>query len=603
MSRTNSYNSSGSSFVKKPGLTSEDSFQETPQTKQSAGKPIVAEAPRRAWYLQLFPKSWPIRLFLATVVLETIIDLAVQGDLYTRLSAISDRESNPEDPSTQIRRTIVYLALFAFAHVFQLALAIEAVWQQNTLQFIFLIIFNLLFFVYSLIQSTEIRKLGADSQSGITSVPVTSLTIISHVVIGISELAFIGLGWQIWKEFGWKVYKFLGADRNIKRIYMHYQIFLSLLRFDFFFSIGFSGQLIAFVLGSDSDRAEYFLTIGALPLGCLILVGGHVAARYENKWMMFGFMIGCVCATVYFTFKLFRIYGIIGEPYKNGTHSLTTFAAVSLLFLILTFVWGCIVMHNFGRGLKEQMSKKHVAGHRRRGTSMTLDNKNFPMTSNPNRMSIEKSLGFPNNSNWFRRALADENFQYFLLSLFWLLNKPIGFALIPFWTFSTFHVATFARSTLIPKFFPPVPNQNGSGTTNPPISKAIQLFIKKYYDPCMRAVSYVEIAIFVRALVGVLIRRNPLLMPIGYGLFLRSRYFQSPFTREAFKNIDAAILQALSNPQVGGSVPQAPTYYTTFKTYLGRLVAPPRATPVPAGATADPSAAQSSGTAANAKAE
>ncbi|KAG8832603.1 hypothetical protein FRC20_001517 [Serendipita sp. 405] len=384
MSRANSYNSSGSSFVKKPGLTSEDSFQDAPQTKQSAEKPIVAEAPRRAWYLQLFPKSWPLRLFLATVVLETIIDLAIQGDIYSRISSIPHPE---DDPSSQVRRTIVYLALFAFAHVFQLALAIEAVWQQNTLQFIFLIIFNLLFFVYSLIQAMEIRKIGADNQSGITSVPVLTLTIISHVVIGLSEVAFIGLGWQIWKELGWKVYKFLGADRNIKRIYMHYQIFLCLLRFDFFFSIGFSAQLVVFVLGRDD--AEYFLTIGALPLGVLILIGGHFAARYENKWMMFGFMVGCVCATVYFTFKLFRIYGVIGEAYANGTHSLTTFAALSLLFLVLTFVWGCIVMHNFGRGLKKQMSKKHVAGHRRRNTSLTLDNKHFPMTSNPNRMSIE----------------------------------------------------------------------------------------------------------------------------------------------------------------------------------------------------------------------
>lgn len=280
----------------------------------------------------------------------------------------------------------VYLGLFAFAHVFQLAIAIEAVWQKNTLQFLFLTLFNFLFFVYSLIESAEVRGLQSYLQPGITNISVGTLTIISNVVLALSEIAFIAIGWQIWKEFGWKVYKFLGADRQIKRIFAHYQIYLSLLRFDMFFCIGFSAQLIAFLLTNTQD-AEYYLTIAALPLGVILLIGGHFAARYENKWLMFSFMLGCICATVYFAYKLFRIYEGKDGEYFDFFKSMTTFAALSLFFLIVTFVWGCIVMHNFGRGLKEQMAKK-LSGHRRRGTSTTLD-KHFPMTSNPNRMSIE----------------------------------------------------------------------------------------------------------------------------------------------------------------------------------------------------------------------
>ncbi|CCA69297.1 hypothetical protein PIIN_03196 [Serendipita indica DSM 11827] len=389
MSRTTTYDSSGSSFGKKQELVSEESLHEVPQARIATDKQLTAEAPRRPWYAHLFPKSWPIRCFLAGVVLETIINLAIQGDIYSRLSAAVQAASEDEAQRYALIRVIVYLALFAFAHVFQLALAIEAVWQQNTLQFLFLTIFNLLFLVYSVIQAAEINTVQTSLQSGITAVGIKPLTIISSVVIGISELVFIATGYQIYKEFGWKVYKFLGADRQIKRIYAHYQIFLSLLRFDLFFCIGFSAQLFVFILGKDD--VEYFLTIGALPLGVLILIGGHFAARYENKWLMFGFMLGCVFATVYFAYKLFRIYeGIsINTMYKDITKSLNLFAAVSLLFLMVTFIWGCIVMHNFGRGLKQQMSKKHVAGHRRRNTSITLDNKAFPMTANSKRMSID----------------------------------------------------------------------------------------------------------------------------------------------------------------------------------------------------------------------
>ena len=119
----------------------------------------------------------------------------------------------------------------------------------------------------------------------------------------------------------------------------------------------------------------------------------------------------------------------------------------------------------------------------------------------------------------------------------------------------------------------------------------------------MRLVAYVELAIFGRVLFGLIARRNPLLMPIVYGVFLRARYFQSNFTREAFQQVDKAILQGLGSPQVAGSVPQARGYYDTFKVYLnktvGSTILTPAAQPAPAGgatasgpSNATPAAAQ-----------
>lgn len=185
---------------------------------------------------------------------------------------------------------------------------------------------------------------------------------------------------------------------------------------------------------------------------------------------------------------------------------------------------------------------------------------------------VKKSLGVPSNTAWFTRALADENFQYFALCLFWLISKPVGIALIPYWTFSTFHVATFIRTTVIPKFFPPTPGVNGAPSQPSPIAKTIQSFVKKYYDPSMKLVAYVELAIFARVLFGLFLWRNSLLMPIIYALFLRARYFQSPFTRQAFASLDAVILQGIQHPSVSGSVPQLKSYYEIFKGYLGRAM-------------------------------
>lgn len=58
-----------------------------------------------------------------------------------------------------------------------------------------------------------------------------------------AEIAYIALGYKIYSEFGWQVFKLLGADRQIKRIYMQYQILQCLMRFDIFFWLGFSVQV------------------------------------------------------------------------------------------------------------------------------------------------------------------------------------------------------------------------------------------------------------------------------------------------------------------------------------------------------------------------
>jgi hypothetical protein len=61
---------------------------------------------------KLFPQSWPIRLFLATVVVETIVDLAIQGDIYARLLTISTSDAGKQQA---IQKVVVYLGLFCFA--------------------------------------------------------------------------------------------------------------------------------------------------------------------------------------------------------------------------------------------------------------------------------------------------------------------------------------------------------------------------------------------------------------------------------------------------------------------------------------------------------
>ncbi|KAI6005099.1 hypothetical protein F5J12DRAFT_834710 [Pisolithus orientalis] len=329
----------------------------------------------RSFVSRVLPDSWACRLFVITVVVETAIDLAIEGDLLVRLQDGGDAESE------SAKKMPVYLSIFALAHIFQLVLAVDAVYARNTLQFICLILFNLLFLIYAVIQIGEIQG-STTTSDGPIHIPVNVLTNIIPGVISAAELAYIALGWKIYKEFGWKVYKFLGADRRIKKMYASYQIFQCLVKFDLFFWIGFTVQFLWLVL--EKSDWEYYVTLAALPLSIILLIEGHLAARYENKWMMATFMSGCIGALVYFIYKLYKLLKYRNTDYADVWHSLTTFSAIAIFLLLITIAFTIIVMRNFGRGLKNSIARS--TNHARTGSQPFHRG---PMSMNPNRMSID----------------------------------------------------------------------------------------------------------------------------------------------------------------------------------------------------------------------
>jgi transmembrane protein 33 len=64
----------------------------------------------------------------------------------------------------------------------------------------------------------------------------------------------------------------------------------------------------------------------------------------------------------------------------------------------------------------------------------------------------------------------------------------------------------------------------------------------------MKFVALVELFIFLRVLLGALTFQNSLLSPIIYAHFLRQRYYQSPFSREAMVNVSTRVEKFVRKP-------------------------------------------------------
>ena len=184
-------------------------------------------------------------------------------------------------------RTIpTFLTLYIFGFLYQLLLAYDALRLKNTIQVIGLCIFNAALLLYAAVQIEQI-------QDAVKSL-LTQAAIDTHVwsdtkafliaipcIIAVGTILLSLVAWKLYDEFAWTIYKHISADLRMKRRYLTFQIYIALLKFDFFLFIGFTIQFVVIVV--KRDDIEFWLTIAAIPVTILILIMAGIFTRRENR--------------------------------------------------------------------------------------------------------------------------------------------------------------------------------------------------------------------------------------------------------------------------------------------------------------------------------
>ncbi|KAF9970900.1 hypothetical protein BGZ73_006252 [Actinomortierella ambigua] len=280
-------------------------------------------------------------------------DFAPQGMTITPPPYLDQRNVSRSIPA--------YLLVFVFANLFQLVLAWDAVRAQNTIQLIAIVIFNLCCFAYSIFEIPQSRSaLLDDRESKIMffvpeknaddlAVALKPLLIVVAVVFGLTQVVITWLAYQLFQEFGWRIYKKIGADPKKKM----------LIKVDLFFFVGFSIQFIYLTLTRQADDPEFVITILVLPLTLVILYVAIYAVRHESHMWMSAFIVSMHCGVAYFIFKVVRMF--VGEKeksYKGVRNFLTLFASLCLITILATIANAAICFRNFGKGLKPHLVKE-----------------------------------------------------------------------------------------------------------------------------------------------------------------------------------------------------------------------------------------------------
>lgn len=130
-----------------------------------------------------------------------------------------------------------YLTLFIFGFLYELVLVYDSLRLKNTIQVIGLCIYNLGMLIYASIQYDQIHRairalesVGYIDSSTMVWDDVHPYLLAVPCIIGIFSLVLSFLAWKLYDEFAWTIYKHISADLRMKRRFLTFQVFPSMLR-------------------------------------------------------------------------------------------------------------------------------------------------------------------------------------------------------------------------------------------------------------------------------------------------------------------------------------------------------------------------------------
>ncbi|KAJ3026389.1 hypothetical protein HDV00_011974, partial [Rhizophlyctis rosea] len=305
-------------------------------------------------FSEMIPATLYGRLTLFAVLIEAIIVIILESVV----AAIFWKYLPVNGENGPARGVPVYLIIFIIAQLFQIVLCWDAVWHKNTIQIMGFVLFNFSVCLYSGFQYNQMTNILTQTGTGTPPIGDSDRQLLRAVlmaipiIVAVFTVIFMFFAFKLYLEFGWKIYKKIGADPKMRNIYRVYQIFLMLLKLDIFFIFGFGIQFIVLVINQNDP--EFALTIAALPITMIILLFAVYGVRRESKIIMSLFCVGLGLALAYFIFKLARIWQRKDLPqYRDTKNYLTFFASLSLAVVLGSLINAVLCMRNFGKGLRQ----------------------------------------------------------------------------------------------------------------------------------------------------------------------------------------------------------------------------------------------------------
>lgn len=322
--------------------------------------------------------KYGLRIFLLVSVVSAFVVLALEAFMFGVIT--KHRYEFYED--RKFAEMSIYLALFIFAAIYQVAITFIGLYSNNMLLLSMLCFFYAVMLVYTGIQYLEMSDgfYIADSKTWMRASHATNIATIC-VLAATLVIQVLLIYFQLWNGVRWYRFKKIGASFEIKRLYSFFQVHRSLLIFDFFFFLGFTVQFLV-IMVKDKRSVEFILTCCMLPLTILVLYASDLAATKE--WLLLTIATICcfIGGCVYVLFKIIRLYTKYTSAYRlavapggyfPGRSSLVAFGVITLVFLFSTLVMEGFMIYGYNKGLLPLVDPKHRSPQKHSETDMFQD--------------------------------------------------------------------------------------------------------------------------------------------------------------------------------------------------------------------------------------
>ncbi|RAH60374.1 hypothetical protein BO85DRAFT_485517 [Aspergillus piperis CBS 112811] len=269
----------------------------------------------------------------------------------------------------------INIALIMFAVVYEIFLGLDMVHHKNIILLLALCISNGCVLAYSVMQYISIHMttltIGEDRDS--KNQPLVDLSrdlwkeiqpaeLLVPITVGIATLLMWPIAYWVHREFSWAIYQYVQGSLQSRKQYRGYEAYLVLIKFDFFFLVGFIIQYD--LIGVHFKEPEYSLTLALIPAALLVMTMGTYFVRREYRVPT---AIIAVCRLGIAAYLLSRIIVLCGKSLRARTPG----KDMMLLFGIVAFVLSCLIIVctiycilNFEHGLKSVFARKEQVSRR-----------------------------------------------------------------------------------------------------------------------------------------------------------------------------------------------------------------------------------------------
>ncbi|KAJ1849305.1 hypothetical protein LPJ73_003756 [Coemansia sp. RSA 2703] len=296
--------------------------------------------------------SWspPARLFLCIAAVQTILNVSFEAHFIALLKRQpADSDSNAD--TNQASLYIVYDSGFIAAQLFALFLTYAALHVRSQPLVTASTVFDILLLLFQVAQIAQNTRMPG----------VIALQAVSIVVL---MLACAAKAWLVWKhltrEFGWQVYRALGADLKMQRMFLFHQILLSLATLAAFFFLELWMQLATItVLSHGRQGGGWPQNILVLFVCAAVLCMCLFAAVQEFLWLMYGCIAVFAIAPAYFIYNLVAVnrrpHDTAEDVYGASRKYITFFLALLLVLDIALIAVSLVVLRTFAKGLRHRL--------------------------------------------------------------------------------------------------------------------------------------------------------------------------------------------------------------------------------------------------------